>query len=97
VNGDETTGYRFAVDLGAAGRAGVPAELSRAFEEGVDGPTFAVEAWLDGTNLPRRIGYVVELEEVRSGGRRVLLERTIRATYELSGFGDAFETSLGQP
>ena len=88
VGDRETTGYRLPVELRAAGRAGVPVELSRAFAAGTGARSFALEVWLDEDSLPRRLAYVVQLDPVRARGRLVLPDRTVRVTYELSAFGE---------
>jgi hypothetical protein len=86
--GARKNGYRLPVDLRVAGAAGVPAELSRAFAAGTGARSFALELWLDEDSLPRRLAYVVELDEVRARGRLILPDRTVRVEYELSAFGE---------
>jgi hypothetical protein len=88
VGARKTKGYRLPVDLRVAGAAGVPVELSRAFAAGTGARSFALEVWLDEESLPRRLAYLVELDELRSRGRLVLPERTVRVTYELSALGE---------
>lgn len=87
---DGTAHYAFAYGAGAAGRLGVPAELSDAFKQALYGPRLELEAWIEDDGLPHRISYAVQLKPARSAGKLVLPARTIRVTYELDGFGEEF-------
>lgn len=80
--------YAFAFDARAAGKKGVPAELSEAFKEALYGPRLLLEAWLEDDGLPHRISYAIHLEPHR--GRVNLPQRTVRVTYELDDFGEPF-------
>lgn len=87
VAGTPTTRLSFTVDARTAGRRGVPAELSPAFERGLYGPRLGLETWVDADGLPHRIRYLLDLEPVRAQGRQVLPRRTIQGTYDLHSFG----------
>lgn len=90
-NEDGEVHYAFAIDARDAGRRGVPAELSGAFEQALHGPELELEAWIGADGLPRRLDYIVRLEPVRSGGEVVLPARTVRVSYELDEFGESVE------
>lgn len=78
----------FVVDARAAGREGVPPELSLAAQQGGLGARLPLETWIDGEGLVRRIAYEVRLPEqrLRPSGRLILPKRTIRGVYDLSEF-----------
>ena len=87
---DHTAHYAFAYDAKAAGRLGMPAELSAAFEQALYGPRLELEAWLGDDGLPHRLSYAIHLK----AGRVLNVNqpaRTVRVTYELHDFGDEFE------
>ncbi len=87
-----TAHYAFAYDAKAAGRQGVPAELSKAFEQALYGPRLELEAWIEEDGLPHRISYAIRLKPLlTSKGKRVLPRRTIRVTYELDDFGHEYD------
>lgn len=89
VLGDEDgqARYAFEIDSRGGGRRGFPAELSRAFAQGVGGMQLQLEAWIGEDGLPHRLDYVVRLDPVQGEGTLVLPARTVRVTYELSAFG----------
>ena len=96
----EVAHVAFTVEARAAGRAGVPAELRKAFEQALYGPELALDAWIDGGGLPRRLGYTVELEPVRREGKLILPARTVEVVYDLAAFGEPvsgleFESQAG--
>jgi hypothetical protein len=86
---DGTAHYAFSFEAKAAGRRGIPAELSGAFEQALYGPRLELEAWIEEDGLPHRISYVVHLEPLR--GSFSLPRRTVRVTYELDDFGDEYD------
>ena len=80
--------YGFEIDSREGGRRGFPAELSRAFAQGVRGMELQLEAWIGEDGLPHRLDYIVLLDPVQGDGALVLPARTVRVMYELSGFGE---------
>ena len=88
IDGRSTVRFSCTVDARRAGEAGAPAELTKAFEQALHGPTLPLDVWLDAEGLPRRVEYVVRLERVVSDGTQILPPRVVRGTYELSEFGE---------
>ena len=88
VGGAATVRYDFAVDARSAGRRGIPAELSEAFERSIYGRELLMHAWIDQDGLPRRIAYEIHMRPVRAAGRQILPKRTVTATYDLHDFGE---------
>ena len=86
-----TAHFGFAYDAKAAGRLGIPAELSEAFKQALYGPSLELEAWIEDDGLPHRLSYAIHLKPTRGGSRVTLPARTVRVTYELDDFGDEFE------
>lgn len=84
--------YAFEIDSREGGRRGFPAELSRAFAQGIGGMELELEAWIGEDGLPHRLDYVIQLDPVSGGGKLVLPARTVRVTYELSAFGEPVGT-----
>jgi hypothetical protein len=86
-----TAHYVFAYDARAAGRLGIPAELTAAFAQALYGPQLELEAWIEDDGLPHKIGYAIHLKPTRGGFNLRLPARTVRVTYELDDFGEEFK------
>jgi hypothetical protein len=93
VDGEPTTHVVFTVPARRAGAQRVPAELYGAFERALHGPNLRLEAWLDEDGLPLRLAYSLSKDAVSSQGKVVIPAKSIRVTYELSGFGDDVDTA----
>jgi len=93
VDGEPTNHVVFSVPARTAGARHVPAELYAAFEQELHGPELRLEAWLDGAGLPRRLAYSLSKDAVESDGKVVIPAKSIRVTYDLSGFGDDVDTA----
>jgi hypothetical protein len=88
---DGTAHYAFAYDAKAAGRLGIPAELTAAFEQALYGPRLELEAWIEDDGLPHKLSYAIHLKPARAGFNLNLPARTVRVTYELDDFGGEFD------
>jgi hypothetical protein len=88
---DGTAHYAFSYEAKAAGRRGIPAELSGAFEQALYGPRLELEAWIEDDGLPHRISYAIHLKPLRGSFNFSLPRRTVRVTYELDDFGDEYD------
>jgi hypothetical protein len=85
-----TAHFGFAYEAKAAGRLGIPAELSEAFKQALYGPRLELEAWIESDGLPHKLSYAIHLKPTR-GVNVTLPARTVRVTYELDDFGDEFD------
>lgn len=93
VDGHPTAHVVFTLPARRAGAERVPAELHGAYERALHGPELQLEAWLDGDELPRRLVYSLSKDAVESDGKVVIPAKSIRVTYDLSGFGEDVDTA----
>ena len=85
VGGEDVTRFAIVVDMQAAGREGVPAEVAPGAAAGMFGDELPMEAWVGADGLPRRIAYEIRQGEQRAeDGTVVLPRRTVRVTYDLN-------------